>query len=87
MKSYINMYEEAMTTASAGFSTGPEIDDDDVRVPSGDCKPTKRTQAEGIDSPEEESSKLSTLSGDDVADKQAKTTPPQAPDGADSSGV
>jgi hypothetical protein len=84
MKSYIDMWEEAMGTASAGLGTGTDITDDDMRVPSGSVKMNKRIKAEAA---EEDASELPSLSGDAVADKQSKSQPLQAPDGADSSGV
>jgi len=87
----IKLFEEAMTTASAGLGTGSEITDDDMRVPKGSDKVNKRKKPEDVEEategPEEDASTLTDEEGDDVADKQKEAQPLQAPDGADSSGV
>jgi hypothetical protein len=80
MKSYVELYEEAMTTGSAGLGTGTVVNDDDMRVPSGAVDTTKRVKPdltgeakEEEEGPEEDAKELIDLEGDEVADAQAKS--------------
>lgn len=49
MKSYLKLWEELATTGDAGFGTGEEIDDNDVRVPSGEFDYQNRQGGIGAD--------------------------------------
>lgn len=71
MKSFKDIWEDMMTTADAGFGTGPIIDDEDMRTLSGKPKTAKRKQIKET----EDASILPELSGDDVANVQKDAQP------------